>query len=195
MHGSITLPSLHKNRYMSVHVSVCQRSNRGVMSHYLNSLYLCQDFFRLSLNFIIVIRKRLKPSQMAFKCCSSIHMVQHLQEEEEEAVGKEDMHRTPSCNTTTWRGTDALCSQGTRTPTPTPHCSDKALQYHQEGTASPATIPVLFNYTQLDVQTLNPCQHMASSLSLLSYRVSHTLTTIRTFQCVATTQPRPLNAA
>ena len=126
MHRSITLPSLHKNRYMSVHVSVCQRSNRGVMSHYLNSLYLCQDFFRLSLNFIIVIRKRLKPSQMAFKCCSSIHMVQHLQEEEEEAVGKEDMHRTPSCNTTTWRGTDALCSQGTRTPTPTPHCSDKS---------------------------------------------------------------------
>ena len=80
-------------------------------------------------------------------------------------------------------------------PPPLPIVLTKALQYHQEGTASPATIPVLFNYTQLDVQTLNPCQHMASSLSLLSYRVSHTLTTIRTFQCVATTQPHPLNAA
>lgn len=91
-------------------------------------------------------------------------------------MGKEKVNginRTPLCNTKTWRGTDALCSQ--RAHSPPPIALINVLQYRQEGTASPpplAIIPVLFNYARLDIQIVNPCLHMASSLPPLLSRQS-----------------------
>lgn len=48
------------------------------MPYNLNSFYLCKDFFRLSLNFIVIVREWFEPSQVAFKGCSCTHMVKHL---------------------------------------------------------------------------------------------------------------------
>lgn len=48
------------------------------MPYNLNSFYLCKDFFRLSLNFIVIVREWFEPSQVAFKGCSCTRMVKHL---------------------------------------------------------------------------------------------------------------------
>lgn len=103
------------------------------MPHYLNSLYLCQDFFCLCLNFIVVIRERFKPGQVVLKGCSSVHMVKHLSGGRGGGeVGKRD----------------GEVGKGGRGGDEQEHTSNLPLSYqmlpqrHQEGTTSFATIPV-----------------------------------------------------